>query len=131
MQSKLFDYYEQIQIHPPPYRSLFKKTHASTNQLITFNNNNTQTGNSDAAFAYNFFIHTDLYWGDFIDFPIPGAVLLMAVGLSLLICSSTFAATCIRFSRGKYFRLNKMISWLENRSGERMGAILRRTRPSE
>ena len=63
--------------------------------------------------------------------PIPGAVLLMAVGLSLLICTSTVAANCIRFTRGKYFRLNKVMSWLENRSGERMGSILRQTRPSE
>ncbi len=61
--------------------------------------------------------------------PIPGAVLLMAVGLSLLICTSTVAASCIRFTRDKYFRLNKVMSWLENRFGERMGSILRQTRP--
>jgi hypothetical protein len=63
--------------------------------------------------------------------PIPGAVLLLAVGLSLLICTSTVAATCIRFTRGKFYRLNKVMSWLENRSGERIGSILRQTRPSE
>ena len=63
--------------------------------------------------------------------PIPGAVLLMAVGLSLLICSSTVAASCIRFTRSKYLRLNKMMSWLEKRSGVRMGSILRQTRPND
>jgi len=63
--------------------------------------------------------------------PIPGAALLMAVGLSLLICTSTVAASCIRLTRGKYVRLNQTMAWLENRAGERMGPILRRTRPSE
>ena len=63
--------------------------------------------------------------------PIPGAFILIAVGLSLLICTSTVAATCIRFTRGKYGKLNKIMSWLEVRSGDRIGSILQQTRPGE
>jgi len=61
--------------------------------------------------------------------PIPGAVLLLAVGLSLLICTSTAAASCIRFTRNKSSKLNILMSWIENHSGERMGSILKQTRP--
>ena len=63
--------------------------------------------------------------------PIPGSVLLLAVGLSILICTSKKAARCIRYMRTKSNKFNKLMSWIESHTGERMGAILQQTRPEE
>ena len=60
--------------------------------------------------------------------PIPGAVLIFAIGLSSLIYTSSNASNFIHFIRKKSRRMNLFISWLEKRVGKRMGAILGRTR---
>ena len=60
--------------------------------------------------------------------PIPGAVLIFAIGFTTLIINSRTAMNFMRFARKKSRRMNSFISWLEKRVGKRMGAILARTR---
>ena len=61
--------------------------------------------------------------------PIPGGTLLIALGAGMIICSSETAAKTIQSWRGKFNRLDKTITWLEDKIGERLSAPLRRTRP--
>ena len=61
--------------------------------------------------------------------PIPGGTLLITVGVGMVICSSDTATRYIRNCRTKYARLDKSMSWLENKMGERLSAPLKRTRP--
>ena len=63
--------------------------------------------------------------------PIPGGTLLITVGGGMVVCSSERAANYIRRCRAKYVRLNKTMTWLENKMGEKMSAPLRGTRPTE
>ena len=62
--------------------------------------------------------------------PIPGGTLLITVGAGMIICSSETAARYIQACRTKSNRVDKIISWLENKIGERLSAPLRRTRPN-
>ena len=61
--------------------------------------------------------------------PIPGGTLLITVGAGMIICSSETAARYIQACRSKFDRVDKIITWLENKIGERLSAPLRRTRP--
>ena len=63
--------------------------------------------------------------------PIPGGTLLITVGGGMIICSSTAAANFVQVCRVKYKRVNKVMTWLEDKMGEKMSAPLRRTRPLE
>ena len=61
--------------------------------------------------------------------PIPGGTLLITVGGGMIICSSVTAANYMRRCRVKFNRFNNVISWLENKMGEKLSGPLRRTRP--
>ena len=64
--------------------------------------------------------------------PIPGGTLLIAVSLSLLICSNKKAQSCMRYVRTKNDRFNKAIFWMENKVGVKVdfiGQALKQTRP--
>lgn len=61
--------------------------------------------------------------------PIPGGTVILGAGTALLICSSEFAAQCIRTARTRFHWLNRGVTWVEDRVGARLGVIIRRTRP--
>lgn len=61
--------------------------------------------------------------------PIPGGTLAIAVGGGMIICTSETAKRYIRICRTRYQRFNSIMTWLENRLGERLSAPLRTTRP--
>ena len=64
--------------------------------------------------------------------PIPGGILLIASGVSMLICSNSKAQECMRYARTKSSRFNKIVFWMENKVGVRIsfiGTALAKTRP--
>lgn len=61
--------------------------------------------------------------------PIPGATVMLALGIALLICSSTRAAGALQSLRTRIAWLNRSFSWLEDRAGQKIGAALKQTRP--
>lgn len=61
--------------------------------------------------------------------PIPGGILVLAVGAGMVICTSETAAGKLREFRTTHARANKTIVWMEARMGERLSAPLRGTRP--
>lgn len=64
--------------------------------------------------------------------PIPGATLLFAISLSMLICSNSKVLASVRFIRTKSQKLNKLVLWLEKKIGARIsyvGTSLAKTRP--
>ena len=61
--------------------------------------------------------------------PLPGGGFILALGLMFLICTSEWAAVCIRVMRSRANGFNKGMTWLEDRMGENIGGALRRTRP--
>ena len=61
--------------------------------------------------------------------PIPGGSLLIAMGLTLLICVSETAARFVMACRSRVSFLNKAIVWVETHVPEKLSAGLRRTRP--
>ena len=66
--------------------------------------------------------------------PIPGGVILLAGGLTLLICTNPSAQFCLKWMRTKINWFNKTIFWLEDKVGIKikvMGDALKLTRPSE
>lgn len=63
--------------------------------------------------------------------PIPGAFLVLVLGITLLIATSKRTRICMSCLRLKYNRFNLWMEWLEERTGERMGSILKQTRPVE
>ena len=66
--------------------------------------------------------------------PIPGGTILMAGGLTMLICSSPTAQFCIMWIRAKVNWVNKMVFWLEKSIGPRIkviGTALGKTHPPE
>ncbi len=72
----------------------------------------------------------------FISFvtPIPGASLLLAAGLTLLIYASPKARVCIQWFRSRLPWFHKLFCWLEKKIGTRIsiiGGTLRDTRPLE
>lgn len=63
--------------------------------------------------------------------PIPGGVLAITVGAGMILCASPAATAYLKACRIKYARLNKYVSWIENKMGERLSKALRQTRPDE
>jgi len=66
--------------------------------------------------------------------PIPGGTLLIAGGLTALICTSPTARYCLMWIRSRVNWFNKLMFWLEAKVGSRiktMGVALGKTRPSE
>lgn len=62
--------------------------------------------------------------------PIPGGILVLALGAGMVICTSEKAARKLREFRTKYARANRIIVWMEARMGDRLSAPLRGTRPT-
>ena len=63
--------------------------------------------------------------------PIPGGVLVIALGAGMIICASPTATNFIRAYRSKNLRFNQLLAWFENKIGERLSRPLRMTRPDE
>ncbi len=63
--------------------------------------------------------------------PIPGSTFFIASGSALLICTSQRVANWVQRARTRHTRFNKTVIWLENKMGERLGAPMRRTRPTD
>jgi len=63
--------------------------------------------------------------------PIPGGTLLIATGGGMIICASETAARWVQACRRRFNRFNSVMTWIENKMGERISAPLRRTRPKE
>ena len=61
--------------------------------------------------------------------PLPTGVFLIAGGMIILIYSSRRVAGIVRLARRRSGRLDYGITFIEDRAGERFGAILKRTRP--
>ena len=61
--------------------------------------------------------------------PIPGATLFLAAGFAILICSSERAARYIKAARTAKAWINKPMTWLEEKIGERLSGPMRLTRP--
>lgn len=64
--------------------------------------------------------------------PIPGGTFLIAISMSILICSNAKAQACMRFFRTKYTSVNRFIFWLESNLGTRIkfiGIALGKTQP--
>ena len=63
--------------------------------------------------------------------PIPGGVLVIALGAGMIICASPTATNFIKAYRAKNRRFNQLLTWLENKIGERLSGPLRMTRPDK
>ena len=61
--------------------------------------------------------------------PIPLGTPLVALALVVLIATNRFAARWLVIARMRVGVVDRMMTWLENHSGARIGRILRRTRP--
>jgi len=64
--------------------------------------------------------------------PIPGGTFLIAISISILICSNAKAQAYMRLLRTKYDRFNRFIFWLELKVGSRVtfiGVALKKTHP--
>ena len=61
--------------------------------------------------------------------PFFGGTFLIGAGGALIICNSARAARWVQHMRGRSSRMDRMMRWVEDRLGERMGDALRRTRP--
>ena len=66
--------------------------------------------------------------------PIPGGTILIAGGLTALICSSPSARYCLMWIRTRANWFNKAMFWLENKVGTKVkvvGGALAKTHPPE
>lgn len=66
--------------------------------------------------------------------PIPGGTILIAGGLTTLICSSPSARYCLMWIRARVSWFNKLIFWLEEKVGVRIkiiGTALGKTHPPD
>jgi len=61
--------------------------------------------------------------------PIPGGTLLIVAGCTLLICSNARAAAKVKSLRTTKPMLNKTLTWVEDKMGERVSGPMRSTRP--
>ena len=61
--------------------------------------------------------------------PIPTGMLRVAIGLSILVCSSLPFALLMQSVRRKFEWFNNLITWIENKLGEKMTEGIRFTRP--
>jgi hypothetical protein len=66
--------------------------------------------------------------------PFPGATIMIAGGLTTLICTSPRARFCIRYMRTRLNWFNKTIFWLQTKVGTKIsniGNALKQTQPNE
>ena len=64
--------------------------------------------------------------------PIPGGTVMIAASLTALICTSPRARRCLQFMRTRMKWFDKIMAWVENAVGDRIGIVgtaLRQTRP--
>ena len=61
--------------------------------------------------------------------PFPGGTLRLALGLSILVCASLPFALAVQAARRKFGWLNRSLTWLENKMGEKWAGNLIITRP--
>ncbi|MFT5084369.1 MAG: hypothetical protein ACI9Y1_002424 [Lentisphaeria bacterium] len=64
--------------------------------------------------------------------PMPGGILLIALSLSVLMCTSPRARSSMGYTRARYRRFNTLIFWLEEKMGIRfvtLAEALKKTRP--
>ena len=61
--------------------------------------------------------------------PFPGGTLRVALGLSILVCASLPFALVVQAARRKFGWLNRSLTWLENKMGEKWAGNLIITRP--
>ena len=61
--------------------------------------------------------------------PIPGGTFLLAAGSVLLICASPWFRRCLQYARTRVALFDRMMRWVEKKMGERIGGILKLTRP--
>jgi len=64
--------------------------------------------------------------------PFPGSVLIIAMSMSLLVCSNSKAQSCVRYVRTKNNRFDKGVFWMEEKVGTKIdfiGRALKNTRP--
>ena len=61
--------------------------------------------------------------------PIPFGMLRLAVGLSILVCASLPFALAVHAGRSKFEWLNRPMTWMEDKLGERWAGNLMVTRP--
>ena len=61
--------------------------------------------------------------------PIPTGLLRVAIGLSILVCSSLPFALLVQSGRRRFQWLNKAITSVENKLGEKFTSGIRFTRP--
>ncbi len=61
--------------------------------------------------------------------PIPLGTPLVALALVVLIATNRFARRWLVIARMRFAVVDRMMVWLEDHSGTRIGRILRRTRP--
>lgn len=66
--------------------------------------------------------------------PIPGGIVLVAVGLTMLICINPSAQYCLMWIRSRVSWVNKLMYWLEAKVGNRIsvvGVAFAKTHPPE
>jgi len=61
--------------------------------------------------------------------PLPGSTLALAMGLAMLLCSSTYAARCLQLLRARFWVFDTGMRWVESRTGSAIGVALKRTGP--
>ena len=61
--------------------------------------------------------------------PIPAGTLRLALGLSILVCASLPFALGVQAGRRKFGWLNRLMTWIENKIGEKWAGNLILTRP--
>ncbi|MEP1612716.1 MAG: hypothetical protein ABJL72_12460 [Roseobacter sp.] len=61
--------------------------------------------------------------------PMPGGTLLIVAGCTLLICSNARVASKVKSLRTRKPTINKWLTWIEDKVGERMSGPMRSTRP--
>ena len=61
--------------------------------------------------------------------PVPTGLLRAAIGLSILVCSSLPFALLVQAGRKRFAWFNNLITWIENKLGEKMTRGIRFTRP--
>ncbi|MEJ8571659.1 hypothetical protein [Microbaculum marinum] len=61
--------------------------------------------------------------------PLPLGAPLIALGLAILVATSTSVRAWLRRLRGRSARIDALVTTIEPRLGRRLGVFLRRTRP--
>jgi|GEM_PF-3438398 len=61
--------------------------------------------------------------------PFPGGTIALAAGLSILVCASLPFALFLQGCRRRFSWLNGLLTWVENKLGERFARGLMFTRP--